>query len=74
MDKPMIERPQHPAMTETQRDRIRAACKELSGALTDAGGEFSVNLRSVELTLISDTHRTFQYWIDCVSTNTESIS
>jgi len=50
-------------MTPEQRERIRAAARELGAALTEAGDDFNVITERAEMTTVEDTRRRYVYSI-----------
>lgn len=61
-------------MTPEQKERIRAAARELSAALTEAGDDFAVKPERVEVTTMSDTHRRYVYAMTVEATTREVIA
>lgn len=60
-------------MTPGQKERIRAAVRELSAALTEAGDDFRVDVRASDVTLIGDERRRYVYSVAVEATQRELI-
>lgn len=61
-------------MTPEQKERIRAAARELSAALTDAGDEFSIDTNSIEVTTLGDKFRRYAYSFTINATTREVVA
>lgn len=60
-------------MTPEQKERIRAAARELGAALTAAGDDFSVDVMAHEVTHIGDEHPRYAYSLTVEATQRELI-
>lgn len=61
-------------MTPEQKERIRAAARELSAALTAAGDDFDVRVGGLEMTFIDDERPRYSYAINVILRTEEVIA